>query len=279
MSSLAVSALGGTGAAILGSSVLGAGASLFGANAQSNAANRSADLQRAAADQSIAAQKEMYQQGRTDLQPYRETGVEAQNQLRSFLGLGGDVNAPGYGKYAKDFGMSDFTADPGYAFRLSEGMKGLNAQAAARGGMISGAALKAATNYGQQAGSQEYTNAFNRYQTNRTAQLAPLQSLYAGGQAAAAGSAAAANTTGANLGNTYTGLGQGLGQAAVAGGNAMATGGYNAANASTNAINQGLSSYTTNNYLNRISNQNPYAYGSAGYTGQGPFMTGVPSGN
>jgi hypothetical protein len=265
--------------AIGGAAVLGAGASIYGANAQSNAAKQSAAIQQQMADQSIAAQKEMYQQGRTDLQPYREGGVTAQNQLMQLLGIGGDVNAANYGKYGKDFGMSDFTVDPGYAFRLSEGMKGLNAQAAARGGMISGAALKAAENYGQQAGSQEYQNAFNRYQTNRNNQIAPLQSLYAGGQAAAAGSAAQSQALGQNLGNTYTNLGSNLGQAAVAGGNAMATGGYNAANASTNAINQGLSSYTTNNYLNRISNQNPYAYGSAGYTGQGPFMTGVPSGN
>lgn len=256
--------------AILGSAVLGAGASMFGsrkaAETQQAAAAQSAAAQREAADKSIAAQREMYDIGRADLAPYREGGVEAQNQLRSFLGLGGDVNAPGYGRYAKDFSMSDFTEDPGYAFRLSEGMKGLNAQAAARGGMISGAALKAATNYGQQAGSQEYQNAFNRYQTNRTAQLAPLQSLYAGGQASAAGSAAQAGALGQNLGQTYTGLGQGLGQAAVAGGNAQASGYLNQANAVTNALNQGMSSYMMNNYLNRGAGGIPAApmYGGSG---------------
>lgn len=265
--------------AILGSGILGAGASLFGANAQSNAAAQSAAVQQQMANQSLAAQREMYDIGRADLAPYREGGAAAQNQLLSLLGIGGNQTAPEYGKYSRDFGMSDFTADPGYAFRLSEGMKGLNAQAAARGGMISGAALKAAQNYGQQAGSQEYQNAFNRYQTNRAAQLDPLFKLYSGGQASAAGSAAQSQALGQNLGSTYTNLGSNLGQAAVAGGNAMATGGYNAANALTNAANQGVSSYTMNNYLNRISNQNPYAYGSAGYTGQGPFMSGVPFGN
>ena len=131
-------------------------------------------------------------------------------------------------------------------------MKGLNAQAAARGGMISGAALKAAENYGQQAGSQEYQNAFNRYQTNRTNQIAPLQSLYAGGQAAAAGSAAQSQALGQNLGSTYTNLGSNLGQAAVAGGNAAATGGYNAANAFSNAASQGTSSYLQSQYLNKL---------------------------
>ena len=60
-----------------------------------------------------------------------------------------------FGKYARDFSMADFQADPGYAFRLSEGQKALERQAAARGGLISGAALKAAQRYGQDAASQD----------------------------------------------------------------------------------------------------------------------------
>jgi len=242
--------------AIVGSSVLGAGASLFGASsaadAQREAAAQSAAAQREAADKSIAAQKEMYQQGRTDLQPYREGGVTAQNQLMQMLGIGGDTTAANYGKYSKDFGMSDFTTDPGYQFRLEQGMKALNASAAARGMGVSGANIKGATEYGQNLGSQEYQNAFNRYQTNRTAQLAPLQSLYAGGQASAAGSAAQAGALGTNLGNTYTGLGQGIAQADVAAGNATASGYLNSANAVTNALNQGMSSYMMSNYLGGI---------------------------
>ena len=242
--------------AILGAGVLGAGASLFGssnaADAQRAAAAESAAAQREAADKSIAAQKEMFYQGRTDLAPYREGGVTAQNQLMTLLGIGGDPNAANYGKYAKDFGMSDFTTDPGYQFRLDQGVKALNASAAARGMGVSGANIKGATEYGQNLGSQEYQNAFNRYQTNRTAQLAPLQGLYAGGQAAAAGSAAAAQNLGTNLGNTYTGLGQGIAQAAVAGGNAQASGYLNQANAVTNALNQGMSSYMQGQYLNRL---------------------------
>jgi len=238
--------------AIGGSAILGAGASIYGANAQSNAAKQSAAIQQQMADQSIAAQKEMYQQGRTDLQPYRETGVEAQNQLRSFLGLGGDVNAPGYGKYSKDFGMSDFTTDPGYAFRLKKGNDALAARQAQMGQFYSGGAGKALSDYNQEAASQEYTNAFNRYQTNRNNQISPLMDFTRLGQASAAGSAAAANTTGANLGSTYTNLGSNLGQAAVAGGNAAATGGYNAANAFSNAASQGTSSYLQSQYLNKL---------------------------
>lgn len=88
-----------------------------------------------------------------------------------------DPNSPDFGKYARDFGMQDFEQDPGYAFRLAEGQKAIERSAAARGGLQSGAALKAAARYGQEMGSQEYTNAFNRYQTNRSNQLNPLFGL------------------------------------------------------------------------------------------------------
>ena len=88
-----------------------------------------------------------------------------------------DPNSPDFGKYARDFGMQDFEQDPGYAFRLSEGQKAIERSAAARGGLQSGSALKAAARFGQEMGSQEYQNAFSRYQTNRTNQLNPLFGL------------------------------------------------------------------------------------------------------
>ena len=249
--------------------VIGGAASMIGS---SNAASAQKD----AAAQSAALQQQMFDK-QVELQaPFRAGGLMAQNQLLTLLGLAtptGEAAVPGlnvntassdYGKYARDFGMQDFTADPGYAFRLNEGMKGLNAQAAARGGLISGAALKAATNYGQQAGSQEYQNAYNRYQMNRSNQLNPLQSLMGAGQTGANQLTAAAGT-----------LGQGLGQAAVAGGNAQAGGYLNMANSVNNALTQGMSSYAQNRgspYNNFTSSSSPYSYGAGGYTGEGPFM-------
>jgi hypothetical protein len=242
-----------------GSALLGAGVSYLGssnaANAQRDAAAQSAAVQKEMADQSIAAQKEMYQQGRTDLAPYREGGVTAQNQLMQMLGIGGDTTAPGYGKYAKDFGMSDFTTDPGYQFRLEQGMKALNASAAAKGMGVSGANIKGATEYGQNMGSQEYQNAFNRYNTNRAAQLDPLFKLYTGGQAAAAGSAAGAANLGANLGNTYSNLGTNLGTAATNAG-AAAAGGYVAGG---NTINSAIGSIG-NQYMNAQNAANQTSY-------------------
>ena len=59
--------------------------------------------------------------------------------------------------------MAEFNADPGYAFRLSEGQKALERQAAARGGLISGSALKAAQRYGQDMGTQDYGRALQDF--------------------------------------------------------------------------------------------------------------------
>jgi len=259
----------GIGASLIGGAVSSSNASKA-ASAQQAAAAQSADAQKRMAEQSIAAQREMFDIGRADLLPYREGGDAALNRLRSYLGIGGDTTSPLFGKYTQDFTMPDFTTDPGYQFRLEQGMNALNRSAAARGMGMSGANIKGATEYGQNLGSQEYQNAYNRafnaFQTNRAAQLDPLFKLYSGGQASAAGSAAQAGALGQNLGQTYTGLGQGLGQAAVAGGNAQASGYINQANAVTNALNQGMSSYTTNNYLNRLGGGMPSApmYGGTG---------------
>ena len=128
-----------------------------------------------------------------------------------------------FGKYARDFNMSDFQQDPGYAFRLSEGQKVLERNAAARGGLISGGALRAATRYGQQEGSREYANAFERYQTNRSNQLNPLGSLMTSGQNAAAGQGTAAGQYGTNVGNAYMGQGINQGNALLAGAQARSS--------------------------------------------------------
>jgi hypothetical protein len=137
--------------------------------------------------------------------------------------------------------MEDFEADPGYGFRIKEGMKGLERSAAARGLLSSGSTLKGITDYSQGMASQEYGNAYNRYQTNRANQLNPLQSLMGSGQTAA-------NT----LTNAAGGLGQGLGQAAAAGGSARASAYMNTGNALTNALSTGASSYMNANMMNRM---------------------------
>ena len=116
--------------------------------------------------------------------PYIQSGLTAQNQIMQLMGLGGDKNAADYGQYAKSFGTDQFEQDPGYAFRQSEGMKALERSAAARGGLLSGGAMKGIQRFGQDLASQEYGNAFNRYQTERAARLGTLGGLSSAGQSA-----------------------------------------------------------------------------------------------
>jgi hypothetical protein len=250
----------GIGAAVMAAgTVIGGGLSYMGsqnaANAQRDAAAQSAAVQREMADKSIAAQRDMFDIGRTDLQPYRESGVTAQNQLLSLLGLGGDTTAPEYGKYTKDFGMSDFTTDPGYQFRLDQGMKALNASAAAKGMGMSGANIKGAIGYGTDMGNQYYQQAFNNYQTNRANRLSPLMDFTRIGQASAAGSAAAASNLGSNLGTTYSNLGTNLGKTATDAGAAEA-GGYTAGG---KAINQTIGNLG-NQYMGAVDRANQTSY-------------------
>jgi hypothetical protein len=187
-------------------------------------------------------EQQMFDQQKALTAPYREGGATAQNRLMELLGIGGNAGSAGYGKYAQDFGMSDFVTDPGYLFRLTEGQKAIDRSAAARGGTQSGAALKAATRYGQEAGSQEYGNAYNRYQTNRTNQLQPLGNLVGTGVSAATNTAAAAGNYGVTGGNTI-----------MAGGAANAAGQLGVGNTINNALNTGASAYQNqtnfNNYL------------------------------
>jgi hypothetical protein len=205
---------------------------LIGSSAARSAAGTQAEAQQRALD----LQALQYQQQRADLQPFVTAGTTAQNRLLDFMGLSKNTGVEGFGRYAKDFSMSDFEADPGYGFRLSEGQKQLDRQAAIRGGQISGSAMKAAARYGQDMGSQEYQNAFNRYQTNRANQLNPLGSLLSSGQAAATNQAGAAGNYGTQAGQGITNIG-----------GAQAAGTMASANALGNALGQ---------YLNYSSNQN-----------------------
>jgi hypothetical protein len=226
------------------------GATVASAYMGGKAAGDAADTQAAAARQSAAAQERMFQKQIELQEPWRQAGQQALNKLTP-LAL----------NYEK-FGMDKFQQDPGYAFRLSEGQKALERNAAARGGLISGSALKAATRYGQDMGSQEYTNAFNRYQTERAAQMQPLQSLAGVGQTSANTLSQGASNLGNQLGEAYTNAG-----------NARASGYVGQANAITGGLNQYLNYAQNQQMMNTLAqnrNVGQYTPGSATYVGPMP---------
>ena len=211
--------------------------SLFGSSQQSKATEKAAESTGAASDRAAALQYQMFREQqaaqekalaeqRALQEPWRQAGVNALGRMQ-----GGEFAQPA----AFKFGTSEFQADPGYAFRLAEGQKALERNAAARGGLISGGALKAATGYGQEMGSQEFTRARERalsdYSTNvarsdvgynRLAGLAGVGQTATGALGQAAGQygtamGQAAGQYGTNVGNLYTQQGANQGNALLAG--------------------------------------------------------------
>lgn len=205
--------MSGIAAAVIGG-VAAVGAGAIGAYGASKAAK----TQARAAQQGIDAQERMLERQIELQEPFRQGGITAQNQLLTLLGLpGGAAGTADFGMAARPFGMDQFQADPGYAFRMSEGMKALENSAAARGGLFSGATLKGINRFGQDLASQEYQNAFNRYQIERQARLNPLQSMMGAGQTATNQMTGAMGQAGTNLMQGYGNLGQARASAYVGG--------------------------------------------------------------
>jgi hypothetical protein len=204
-------------AAIAGSAVIGAYSS-----------NKASKAQQQAQREASAAEERMFNRQVELQEPFRQVGVNALPEL---------VEASRY----TPFGMEQFQADPGYGFRLKEGLRALENSAAARGGLLSGNAMRGITRYGQGLASEEFGNAFNRYQAERAARLNPLQSLAGMGQSNAA--------TMAQQAGQY---GQNLAQGAAAMGNIRASGYVGQANALTGALGQGLNYYQNQQMMNRF---------------------------
>jgi hypothetical protein len=267
--------MSGVATAIVGSAVVGgivasnaaskqANAATQAAQIQSDAATKAAQLQSDSAAAATQAQKDALNQQIALNKPFYDVGVGAVNKLASQQ------------QYTPN--AFSYQEDPGYAFRFNEGMKGLNATAAARGGLISGNALRAATDYGQASGSQEYQNAYNRYLTNNAQNLqayntntAVQQNLAGIGQASANNQATAFGNYGTNAGANLIGAANANAAGITGAANAGAAGMTGAANAgaagmvgSANALTSGAGTYLNysqnQNMLNAFNNRNMSAY-------------------
>lgn len=194
---------GGTSGASAGAALGGAAENVLGGG-QSGAATDAANAANQGAANELELRQRMYNEGVARQKPFYEAGV---NALPSYLsGI-----APN-GELVRGFTSADYQADPGYAFRLSEGMKALDRQAAARGGLISGAALKGAQRYGQDMASLEFGNAYNRFRDTQGLRRNALAgvvgygptsagAMTASGQNYAAGAGPVMSQQGVNTGN------------------------------------------------------------------------------
>jgi hypothetical protein len=198
--------------------IVPAAVSLFTGSQNRSAASQAADTASQASDRASALQYQMFQEQKALQEPWRTAGTNALAKMQQQYS-----NMP-----AAFTGKVDLGQDPGYAFRLSEGQKALDRSAAARGGLISGGALKAAQRFGQDLGSQEYQNAYNRALTGYNADVARetlgynrLASMAGLGQTSANTLTNAAGSYGTNVGNAMINQGINAGNAGMAGTRAM----------------------------------------------------------
>lgn len=232
-----VAAVGGpVAAAIGGSAILGTVTGLF-------SSNKASKQQAGAADKANATQLDMFNQQREDQTPWRDAGNVALKDLMYGTGLSNEAGSAGLGQgdFNKKFTLADFEQDPGYQFRLNEGTKALQASAAARGGLNSGATLKALTRYGQDYGSSEYDKAYSRYNNDQTSRFNRLSSIAGIGQTA--------NNTMANAGTNYA---NNVSQNQMAAGNAQAAGTVGMANSLNNGMSQVVNYYNNQDLLKAL---------------------------
>ena len=215
-------------AAVVGSSLV---SGAIGASAANSAAKTTAGATKYAAD----LQKEMYEQGREDLGPYRELGYTALKDIEQLRPL-----------LTSQFGEQQLAQylDPSMAFRMKYGTQLGERAANVGGGLISGNTLRALEDYRQGLASTEYGNAFNRFQTDRSNIYNTLANIAGMGQGSV--------NTGVGLGQQTA---QNVGTLAVGGAQAQAAGTVGAANAITNAL-QGPSNYLQ---LASLMGKNPFA--------------------
>ena len=202
---------------------------LLGADASGDAA----DAQVSAGRESNALQERMFNQNRADMEPWRLAGGDAVNMLRQGIQPGGSL--------VKNFSMADYEADPGYNFRLSEGLKGIERSAAARGNLLSGGVLKGITRYGQDMASNEYQNAYNRFNQNQGNQYNRLAGVAGTGQNAVNQIGSMGTSMAQNVGNTMQGMG-----------NARASGYVGQANALSGGLAGAYNNYQSNQLLNML---------------------------
>lgn len=152
----------------LGSTLYGIYSANKASGAQVDAANRAADLARY-----------MYDTARSDYAPFRQAGVKAIGQLSSLL----DNPA----------GVRDL---PGYQFGMGEGTKAIERSAASRGGLYSGATLKALQRFGQDYADTQMDRQYNR-----------LAGIAGTGMTATGGTTSAGQNYASQAGGAYQGAG------------------------------------------------------------------------
>jgi hypothetical protein len=264
--------------ASLAGALIGVGSSLFGGlfgaskakkagEAESDAANQARGVIAGNQNQALGLESGMYDTTRRDMLPFLTAGQGAITKLSDLLNNGSLTPQPFQAPTA-----ADETNDPGYNFRLAQGMKAIDAGAAARGTVLSGGQIQAEQNYGQDYASNEFGNvyqrALNNYQLgiqNQTNTFNRYASLAGFGSTAAHDLGAIGTTTTGQEASTLGVGGQEQAQQLDAAGQAKAAGIVGASNAFTGGIAGAAGSLT--DLLNSMKNARGTSYTGASVGG------------
>jgi len=194
------------------------GSALVSGYMGSKAAKDAASMQAGGIDRATAAQQAQYEQTREDYAPYRELGYTALKDIEALKPL-----------LTAQFGPDQFAQylDPSMDFRRRIGEQTTARALNVGGGFLSGNTLRGLTDYGQNLASTEYSNAFNRFQTDRGNIYNTLSNI--------AGMGMGATNQGAAIGQAAA---QNIGTLAVGGAQAQAAGTIGAAQAYQNSLGQ-----------------------------------------
>lgn len=155
-------------------------------------------MQSGAASKAAAQAQQRFEEQRADLAPYREAGVPTLAAQNALLGLSGPEAAAA--------AMGKFQTSPGYQWSLDQGLRAVDAGAAANGLLRSGAALKAEQAFGTGLADQEFGKYYDRLMGIST--LGENAAAQTGAGAAAAGNQAmqAGSNQASIYGNMFGGL-------------------------------------------------------------------------
>lgn len=147
---IAGSVVGGIFGGPVGASIGGSlGGAVAGSGAQNKASNQQITDWNGYETGALGRSNALMSQTRQDFDPFYSTGTGGLSHLNALM------SNPG-------MALAD---EPGYQFRLGQGVEAIDRSAASRGMLNSGGTAKALTRYGQGIASDEINNIFNRYNT------------------------------------------------------------------------------------------------------------------
>jgi hypothetical protein len=248
--------------------------SLISSNSASDAASTAAEASGRASDASVGEQRRQFDINQANQQPFLTAGTSAVKRLGTGVETGGE-----FGSYTPFNFQYDPATDPGYGFRMSEGMDALNRSMAAKGLGVSGMGIRGAQAFGQGLAAGSIKDAFDMYTTRYNANNLAQNNLYnrlAGVAGTGQTSANQVGTAGANMasniGNAY------MTSAANTGNAAMSAAGIrnSAYGGAANVLGRLYGNYGQNQYATgqQLSNQ----YGSSNVYGAGGGGTNYLSG-